>query len=284
MKLTLNNKHKSISSLIKIKVLKGSLERLPTRDNLSLFLDRNDEKRMRSTEESYNCNFDYLDPSFMTDWYESDGYDCIEITNVSFDEINDLTKNRILFRSGLSDNTDTIFHVYYLSQRKMGYSQITNGSSNTGWYVFRNFTNWDQLTDEIDLSEEFVTRSRSLREYGGFFKFNIDYKPEKDFIEHQKEKISSLRSLSENEITDLCELSFGDSVSRWIKNEENYREIFESESFKFFVNVEDYDEKMLSESITEVQVINLNEKTDQSSLSKSVITKMENELVSSTYV
>ena len=278
MKLTLNNKHHSISSLIKIKVLKGSFERLPTRDNLSLFLDRNDEKRFKSRDESYH--FDYLDPSFMTDWYESDGYDCIEITNVSFDEINDLTNNRILFHP----RSDIIFHVYYLSRSKMGYSQISNGSSNTGWYVFRNFTNWDQLTDEIDLSEEFVTRTRSLGEYDGSFKFNIDHKPERNFLEPYDEKISSLRSLSEKEITDLFELSFKDRFSRMIENEENYSEIFETESFKFFVNNEDYDEKMLSESITEVQVINLNEKTDQSSLSKSVITKMENELVSSTYV
>jgi len=164
-----------------------------------------------------------LDPELISDWFVENGYQCIEISNISFNEINGLTRSEYFFLGYL-------VHVKYLSRKKVGYSEIENGSTNTGWFVSRKFDNWDQLKVEFELSNQILDKVKQHEEKNEFCSFSlyVNHKPNKDFKVH-RERVSSLLDYNLDQYTST------DLKANWEKSRD-YSQLCERKGFKFFVN------------------------------------------------
>jgi hypothetical protein len=178
------------------------------------------------------------DPELISDWYVESGYHCIEISNISFKEINGLTRSEYFFLGH-------IVYAKYLSGKKVGYSEIENGSTNTGWFVSRKFENWDQLKTEFELSNQILDEVKHHTEKNKFcgLSLYVNHKPEKGFKVH-KERVNSILDYS------LDQYTLTDLKANWEKNRD-YGQLCERKGFKFFVN-DQYEPLKLLNSLEEV--------------------------------
>ena len=178
------------------------------------------------------------DPKLISDWYFEKGHHCIEISNISFNQINELTQSHYFFSGHL-------VYVNYLSGKKVGYSEIENGSANTGWFVSRKFENWKQLKSEFKLSNQILDKVREYTDHDEFagLSLYVNHRPKKEFKAH-KERVNSISDY------DLDQYTLTDLKANWEKNRD-YRQLCERKSFKFFVNNQ-YMPAQLCQSLNEV--------------------------------
>ena len=186
---------------------KNSITKLPSKREITIYLDR--------------------DLNDVGDWYKEDGYNCIDFNSLSFREINRLSQSNYFF------NGQRI-HVYYVTESKMGYSQVVNGESDIGWSTFRGFKNWDQIRSEMKVSYQLKKKEIQI---GSNTKFKINYKPAKEY-----EYSSEFNSI-------------GDYIKNYDRRSK-YNEIFLKEHFKFFVNnINDYKSSILTRSLFDVSIL-----------------------------
>lgn len=190
------------------------------------YLDGNEKETLKVTEMPTRREIGIFlkhDPELISDWYIEKGYHCIEISNISFNEINGLTQSEYFFLGHL-------VYVNYLSGRKIGYSEIENGSTNTGWFVSRKFENWEKLKSEFELSNQVLDVVREQNDNDKFcgLSLYVSHKPEKGFKVH-RERVNSISDY------DLDQYTLTDLKSNWEKNRD-YFQLCERKGFKFFVN------------------------------------------------
>ena len=221
-----NNRNQYIANVVKlsinpIKVVKH--------------LDNNEKETLRVTEMPTRREIGIFlkhDPDLISDWYVEKGYHCIEISNIGFKEINELTQSEYFFLGHL-------VYVNYLSGKKLGYSEIENGSTNTGWFVSRKFENWDQLKAEFELSNQILDKVKEHNEKNEFCDLSlyVNQQPEKGYKVH-KERVNSILDYT------LDQYTLTDLKANWDKNRD-YSQLCERKGFKFFVNSQYKPSKLL---------------------------------------
>ena len=173
------------------------------------------------------------------EWFKEGGSDCIYLRNVYIDDIQKMGMDSHFFEGQR-------LHVYCFFPQKIGYCQVVGSGSDTGWFVHRNFENWDRLNQEISFSNNLRTE---LDDKDYSFSFNVNYDSVQNEFVHKK----TVQSVRELRVSDLVSMTnpeiFRDNTS--------YRyERSQTQNFKFFVNSGNYKNSYLKSSIKEVMKLN----------------------------